>query len=237
MSATKLQQVKLTLPTEDIIDVLERLDAEIAKLSKRFAGEVNANYDYDVVSTTSVEVRVSATLRVQQYLQDFEESFYESEVLEDEDEEEEEIPTRIVSPRENIFVGLKQELEHASQPHLKSKFSALAEEWNLTPLLELARKMGIRVFYSELPGTSYCHPDVMGHSIVVLKQDHRWDGAGLLPALAHELGHLVAYQENEDYKDEVLAWEIGEELYRDLYGKSPDPDFVEVREFALQTYS
>ena len=51
--------------------------------------------------------------------------------------------------------------------------------------------------------------------------------------LSHELGHAILYAKGGDHRSETLAWEVGEKVYKYLYGESPPPEFYVVREVCL----
>lgn len=57
--------------------------------------------------------------------------------------------------------------------------------------------------------------------------------------LAHELGHIIAYERQLDHSDEVLAWDLGEKLLKQQFGVSEVPmykEFIDTKFECLESY-
>ena len=55
-------------------------------------------------------------------------------------------------------------------------------------------------------------------------------------SLAHELGHLRAFERGLNRSDEVLAWQLGEEIWVDCFGTTPPEEFYIHKRKSLATY-
>lgn len=57
-----------------------------------------------------------------------------------------------------------------------------------------------------------------------------------IEVLCHELGHLHAWRSGLDHFDEVLAWDLGEEIYKKLYPGKSLRRMRLIRKFYLKSY-
>lgn len=218
---------RIYLPiNENLVDFYQSLHTLIESNNS-----ISNEYYDQIVSSDLIAVQLYTNYRGVQYLHDLEDEynlFSDCHTLSCTQEEEDEEYTSFSE------LSLTDEVENCTHPEMRQLFNEVAEEYNLLPLINKAREMGIAVIISNFPTA-----DGNGHSyfyrlnLIRLRLDAHRDYQS---ALAHELGHVVAYQKGLDHSNEVLAWDLAQELYTEVYNQQPPTNFYQTRREALATY-